>query len=64
MPVDKAKESAAIAAVDEQINSVGRKNCLMEFIKSTFSFVECSDYWCGIWFDDYSGSKTNWYENK
>jgi hypothetical protein len=23
MPVDKAKESAAIAAVDEQINSVG-----------------------------------------
>jgi hypothetical protein len=24
MPIDKAKESAAIAAVDEQINSVGR----------------------------------------
>jgi hypothetical protein len=26
MPTDKAKESAAIAAVNEQINSVGRKN--------------------------------------
>ena len=25
MPVDKAKESAAIAAVNEQINNVGRK---------------------------------------
>jgi len=25
MPIDKAKESAAIAAVDEQINNVGRK---------------------------------------
>jgi len=25
MPIDKAKESAAIAAVNEQINSVGRK---------------------------------------
>ncbi len=25
MPTDKAKESAALAVVDEQINSVGRK---------------------------------------
>jgi len=60
MPIDKAKESAAIAAVDEQINSVGRT--MKSICKIKILFLECSYYWYWIRFNNYSGSKKNWYD--
>jgi hypothetical protein len=60
MPIDKAKESAAIAAVNEQINHVGRT------IKKNFSCIkkthvlDCSYYWGWIRFNNYSSSEKNW----
>jgi len=60
MPIDKAKESAAIAAVNEQINNVGRKTKTKFLVKYKTYVLDCSYYWCWIRFNNYSSSEKNW----
>ncbi len=62
MSIDKAKESAAIAAVNEQINNVGRRIEKQMKIEKLCLFLECSYYWCWIRFNYCSSCEKNWYE--
>jgi hypothetical protein len=57
MSVDKAKEAAANAAVDEHINNVGRK---LDFLLIKI-ILEGSHYRCRFRFNNCSSSKKNWY---
>jgi hypothetical protein len=59
MSTDKAKESAAIAAVNEQINSVGRQ--ADDDRKTTTACLERTYHWRRIRFNYCAGSEKNWY---